>query len=140
MNPSGSNDTAATSEGWWTNTVPLPWVVILLGMVIVLGGWLRLNNLDGRTIRQGQIFVPGIALPAGVSDPHAMLTLGDTLSGLMWDVHPPTWFVGMLFWTKAFGTSLFGIRLPSVLFGTLAILLTYWVAPLTTDRITALLS
>src|SRR4029077_7416707 len=92
MDLSGSSSRPASpADSRGTSTAPPPGVVILLGLLVVCGAWLRLHDLDGRTIRQGEIFVPGIALPAGVSDPHAMLTVGSTLSGLMWDVHPPTW-------------------------------------------------
>jgi uncharacterized membrane protein len=62
-----------------------------------------------------------------------------TVTATLWDVHPPTWFLAMWSWTKLFGVSLFAIRLPSVLFGTLAVALTFWLATLDIDWKTGLL-
>jgi 4-amino-4-deoxy-L-arabinose transferase-like glycosyltransferase len=42
------------------------------------------------------------------------------------DTHPPGFYIVMWFVTKLFGSSLWAIRLPSVLFGAGSILLLYW--------------
>jgi hypothetical protein len=114
--------------------------VIVLGGLVTVGTLLRLHHLDERTLSHPEVYVPGIVLPAGVSEPPQRLTLLSTVTGSMWDVHPPTWYLGMWFWTKRFGTSLFAMRLPSVLFGVAAIILVYCLATLALDRTTGLLS
>lgn len=113
---------------------------VILCLALVAGAGVRLNNLDVKTIRQGETYVPGLDLPAGVSDPAPRKTLLATLTGSMWDVHPPTWYLEMWFWTKAFGTSLYSIRFPSVLFGVVVIGLTFAVARLEADRSVAALA
>ena len=112
----------------------------VLGVLVLTGTLLRLDHLGSRSISQAEIYVPRIPLPAAASDPPARMTVLAILTGTMWDVHPPTWYVGMWFWTKAVGIRLTAIRLPSVLFGALGILLTYWVAALETDRQVAISS
>src|SRR3989338_1092025 len=41
------------------------------------------------------------------------------------DFHPPGWFITLWFWTKLAGYSEISVRIPSVLFGALAIWFTY---------------
>lgn len=43
------------------------------------------------------------------------------------DFHPPGWFIILWFWTKLVGYSEIAVRIPSVIFGILTILLTYLV-------------
>lgn len=108
---------------------PARWLVMLaLAAVVLAGLFVRLHDLDAKTMRQDETYVPGLSLPPGVSDPAPRMTVLATLTGTMWDVHPPTWYVGMLAWTRVVGTSLFMLRLPAALFGALAILLTFFLA------------
>ena len=115
-------------------------VLTVLILLLAAGGLVRLHGIEQRAFRQGEIYVPGIPLPAYVSNPSERLTLLSTVTGSLKDIHPPTWYMGMWLWTKLFGTGLVAIRLPSLFFGTLIILLTYWVATLETDRLSALLA
>jgi hypothetical protein len=132
--------TGASSRLTRGRSSPAPRALLVgLGLLVIAGAVLRLHDLGQRAFRQDEIFVPGLALPAGVSSPEPMLTPIGTVKVLLRDVHPPSWYVGMLYWTRLAGTTLFAIRLPSAVFGVLAIVLTYWVATLETDRKTALL-
>jgi uncharacterized membrane protein len=115
-------------------------VRVALLVVLAAGAFLRLNALGAKTIRQDETYVPNISLPDGASDPAPRKTLVATLTGSMWDVHPPTWYLGMWFWTKVFGTTLYAMRFPSALFGTLAIALTFAIARLESDSTTALIA
>ena len=54
--------------------------------------------------------------------------------------HPPGYSPVMLAWTKWFGSSIFSLRLPSLLFGVASILLIYVLATLTDDTLTGLLA
>lgn len=115
-------------------------VRVALLVVLAAGAFLRLNALGAKTIRQDETYVPNISLPDGASDPAPRKTLVATLTGSMWDVHPPTWYLAMWFWTKVFGTTLYAMRFPSALFGTLAIALTFAIARLESDSTTALIA
>ena len=53
---------------------------------------------------------------------------------------PPLMFWGMIAGMKLFGVTEFAVRVPSALFGTGMVLLTYWLARMLFDRRTALLS
>jgi len=56
------------------------------------------------------------------------------------DVHPPLYYFALHYWIKLFGDSEFSSRLLSALFGTLAILLIYFVGSLLFDKSTGLLA
>src|SRR4029077_20760139 len=77
------------------------------------------------------MYVPGIRLPAGVAEPSERLTLVSVVTGTFSsDTHPPGYYIAMLPWTHAFGTSLRTIRLPSALLGLACIPLLYWLGVL----------
>jgi 4-amino-4-deoxy-L-arabinose transferase-like glycosyltransferase len=114
--------------------------IVILSTIVLLGAMFRLDNLNTRTIGHIEIYVPGIELPYELSQPRPRLSLWKTLTGTVHDVHPPAWYFLMWFWTKLFGSDLFIIRLPSVLFGVGALLLIYVLAKIQEDRLTALLA
>jgi uncharacterized membrane protein len=104
-------------------------VATLLGLPLLTaaGGLLRLYSVERKSISHPEMYVPRIVLPEGVSEPRQRLTLPSVLTGTFSsDTHPPGYYVMMYFWTKLFGTSLFAIRLPSVLLGTACIPLVFW--------------
>jgi len=103
----------------------------LVGLSLMLGAWLRLSGLERRSISHPEMYVPGIPLPEGLSEPAPRMTFSRILSGTFSsDTHPPGYYLLMLPWTRSVGTSLRAIRLPSALFGLASILLLYWVGSL----------
>src|SRR6266853_2275714 len=93
---------------------------------VLIGGWLRLSELGAKSISHPEMYVPGIRLPAGVAEPSERMTPVSVVTGTFSsDTHPPGYYIVMLPWTHAFGTSLRSIRLPSALFGLACIPLLY---------------
>ena len=90
--------------------------ILLLSLGI--GGWLRFFGLSNRGISHPEIYVPGIHLPEGISEPAQRDTIFKVLTGTFSsDTHPPGYYLGMFPWTRLAGTSLFAIRLPSAIMG-----------------------
>jgi hypothetical protein len=110
-----------------------PWLTIAgLALLVVVGGFLRLYNLDAKSVSHVEMYVPGIRLPHGISVPEERLTLVKVVtSTLNSDTHPPGYYALMWVWTKSFGTSAWSIRLPSALLGTACIPLVFWLGYLT---------
>jgi 4-amino-4-deoxy-L-arabinose transferase-like glycosyltransferase len=118
-----------------------PKIAAGLVLVVLLGAWVRLSGLDLMSISHPEMYVPGLPLPAGLSEPQPRLTLAKTLSGTFSaDTHPPAYYVLMWAWTKLFGAGLAAIRLPSALFGILSIPLLYWTGSLIGQRKAGLLA
>ncbi len=116
-------------------------VVLLLAVIVFSGALLRLDNLDDKTLTHPEVFAPGINLPEGISRPPSRLTLRSVLSfHFHIEPHPPGYYFLMWVWTKLLGTSLYALRLPSVLFGIGSIILIFWITSLVYDRTVALLS
>ncbi len=117
-------------------------MLVLLGFVLAAALLLRSYDLTARGMSHIEVYVPGIPLPAGISDPAPRLTIKDTLNGILvyQEPHPPAYYLFMLYWTKIFGSDLFALRFPSVLFGVGCILLLYGLGVLETNRWTALLA
>lgn len=113
---------------------------VTLGTVVLAGAVIRLDRLDARGIGHIEIYVPNIALPDELSQPPPRLSLLKTITGAIWEVHPPAWYIAMWPWTRLFGTSLLAVRLPSVLLGAASILLIAVLAKLEENRTTALLA
>ncbi len=113
--------------------------IMVLGFIVILGTIFRLDHLDSRTMGHIEVYAPNIELPEEISDPLPRLTLWRTLKGSMFEPHPPAWYISMWPYTKLFGTGLFIIRLPSVIFGVASILLIYVLGTLAENRLTALL-
>ena len=115
--------------------------VVTLGIILIVGGVLRLHNVDYRTLDHGEAYTPGIDLPWYLSNPNPRFSLWQTLAGtIAGEPHPPGYYVMMLGWTKWFGSSIFSLRLPSLLFGVASILLIYLLAYHTEDTLSALLA
>src|ERR1700756_4827376 len=103
-----------------------------LVLLVLLGGFLRLHNLDSKSISHVEMYVPGIRLPHGISVPEERLTLLKVVtSTLNSDTHPPAFYILMWGWTKVFGTSARSIRLPAALCGVACIPLVFWLGVLT---------
>lgn len=116
------------------------WVAGGLLLLIVGGTFFRLDRLSVATMGHTEIYVPNIPLPEDYGNPHARLTLARTVRGSMLEPHPPGWYVLMFGWTKIAGTGLFAIRLPSVVFGVLSIVLIFALGWLAEDVATGFLA
>jgi 4-amino-4-deoxy-L-arabinose transferase-like glycosyltransferase len=98
----------------------------LLALIVLVGAGVRCFGLDRRTISHPEIYVPGIDLPWEMSEPRPRFTLAEVIKvSIYGETHPPGYYMMMVPWTKALGTSPFVIRLPSVLFGVASIVLIY---------------
>ncbi|MBI1354824.1 MAG: hypothetical protein GC160_10795 [Acidobacteria bacterium] len=97
-------------------------IAVALVALLAIGLWLRLDGNAERTISHIESYAPGIAYPAGFSDPPARL---DQRANLLWainDVHGPFWYLWMLPYAQLFGTDLATLRLPAALCGVATIL------------------
>ena len=104
----------------------------LLSISIAGGGWLRLSQLDRTSVSHPEMYVPGIPLPEGISEPAPRLSVTRVLTGTFSsDTHPPGYYLFMFPWTRIAGTSLPAIRLPSAILGTACIPLLYALGVLT---------
>lgn len=100
---------------------------ILVFVVLVVGAGLRLSGLTDHTLSHPEIFVPGIRLPMDMSIPLPQLTFSKTITAtVIYEAHPPGYYLLMLTWTKCFGTSLLALRLPSAVLGAATALLVYF--------------
>jgi 4-amino-4-deoxy-L-arabinose transferase-like glycosyltransferase len=115
---------------------------MVLLLAIVAGALaLRLDGLERRGMTHNEVYVPGIALPAGISEPPPRIGLLETVWWHFHDEpHPQGYYFFMWGWTRVFGTSLIALRMPSVLFGVAAVLLLYMLATRLFDSRTGLVS
>ena len=98
-----------------------------VALSLIAGAWLRLSGLERRSISHPEMYVPGIPLQEGLSEPAPRMTVSRILSGTFSsDTHPPGYYLLMLPWTRAVGTSLRAIRLPSALLGVASVALLFW--------------
>ena len=116
-------------------------LAITLAIVLTLGGLgVRLSGLESRVYSHPENFAPGLDVPDWLRFPPDRLTLSEVLRSTMIDGHPPTYFIALLPWVKAFGTGLWSLRVPSALLGAACIWLLFLVARRQTDDITALVA
>jgi 4-amino-4-deoxy-L-arabinose transferase-like glycosyltransferase len=98
----------------------------MLALIVLVGAGVRFFGLERRTISHPEIYVPGMDLPWELSEPRPRFTLGEVIKvSIYGETHPPGYYMMMVPWTKALGTSPFAIRLPSALFGVASIVLIY---------------
>ena len=113
---------------------PRSWLLVLL-LILLLGAWVRIYELDERSFSHVESYFPGIEYPDHVSDPASRLDFWSNLKWALNDVHGPLWYVLMLPYAQLFGASLFVIRLQAVIFGVLSIALMYTLGTLVKDRL-----
>ncbi len=107
------------------------WSIAALFVLVAAGFAVRVDDLRARQMSHMEIFTPGLSYePWALSVPHPRTTLRQTLLGSLAEPHPPAWYLAMYPWTRVFGASLFSIRFPSVLIGTLMIAAVYLVGAL----------
>jgi 4-amino-4-deoxy-L-arabinose transferase-like glycosyltransferase len=112
----------------------------LLLLVTLAGAWLRIHEIDVKTLTHTEGMLPNLAWPPD-SWPPARHSFHDTF---WWhfhsELHPPAHYLLMWGWTQFFGTSLTSLRLPSALFGIGSILVSYRIGALTHSRLVGLLA
>ncbi len=113
---------------------------LVLALLILAAAFVRYRDLDTRGVGHIEMYTPNIPLPAGISDPPARMTIVSTLTGSLWEPHPPAWYLANYPWTKAFGVSPAAMRLPSVVAGVVAVLLLWWFAIRERSRAVALVA
>lgn len=102
------------------------YALVVLALSLLFGGWLRFSGLEARSVTHPEIYVPRIPLPQGISEPTERFTARSVLTGTFSsDTHPPGYYLFMLPWTRVAGTSLWAMRVPSAVLGTLSIALVY---------------
>ena len=116
------------------------WLVALI-LLTAVGAALRLSGLDTKTITHPEIYIPGIPLPAGISEPPPRLDLANLVTWHFYhEPHPAGYYLGMFALTKFFGTSLTALRLPAAVLGTLSIPILYRIGALVYNRTTGLIA
>lgn len=118
----------------------LPLNVFLLLVVLAGAAYVRYGDLDARGVGHVEMYTPNIPLPAEISDPPPRLTLVSTLTGSLWEPHPPAWYLLNWPWTRVFGVSPTALRLPSVLIGVFAVFLLWRFAARERSSTTALVA
>lgn len=114
---------------------PADWLYLLaLFAIVIVAFVLRIDGIDVRTMTHVEVYIPGIPLPSFAEPPPRL----DFPTFLYWhwhdEPHPQGYYLFMFYWSKLFGTGLSAIRLPSVIFGTGAVLLIYLLATRLCDR------
>jgi len=119
-----------------------PTIFALICVITLLGALVRFHGLSERTMTHIEIYVPGIDLPAELAIPKPRFTVRETMDVSMEerDPHPPAYYLLMLAWTRRLGSTLFSLRLPSVLFGLASIPLAYALGLLNKQRAAGLLA
>ena len=104
-------------------------IVVALILVLTAGALLRLSDLGEPSISHPEVYVPGLDLPLGISEPPPRHEVAETIWWHFHDEpHPPAYYYLMLGWTELFGTSATSIRMPGVIFGVASILMVFLVA------------
>lgn len=114
-------DTGAPGPRQYATATSLGAALIIVATLI-----LGIEGIERRGMSHVEAYVPGIDLPAEISEPPPRHELGHTL---WWhwhrEPHPQGYYILMWGWTKVFGTSLPALRLPSVLFAAGSVLLVF---------------
>ncbi|HEY8119682.1 MAG TPA: glycosyltransferase family 39 protein [Myxococcota bacterium] len=114
--------------GGWALWRSPRFVPALLLVLFGLGLAVRLDDIGERSLSHPENFVPGIPVPEWTFVPSPRMDLRGVLATALEDGHPPTYFVALVPWIRAFGTSEASYRVPSALLGALSILLVFFVA------------
>jgi mannosyltransferase len=89
--------------------------VLLLAIILVVGVWLRWADIGSESLWTDELY----------SMHWAQKSLGQILANASADVHPPTYYLLLHFWTQLFGASEAALRSLSALLGVLALPLMY---------------
>jgi uncharacterized membrane protein len=138
------------------NTLPKRWLWILLALVLALGLFFRVVNLDKKPVQADEAHTFSVisgyssfSVISGYSEsevfdklstnkivsvgdflkyqyPNPERNLGHTLQKLYTDVHPPLYFVMVRSWVESFGNSVSVVRSISAVLSILALPCMYW--------------
>lgn len=109
------------------NTVAIWWLAAALAAVAAV--LLRLDDLALKSLSHPEIYVPGIPLPQGLSEPPPRLNLRDTLWFHYHDEpHPIGWYLMMFGWTTLAGASEWALRFPGVVFAAASVVVLFLLA------------
>ena len=112
---------ARLTRVWW-------WCLVL---ALVIGTLVRVVGLGERGLSHPEAYIPGLDLPAGISEPPPRHAFVETV---VWhfrsEPHPFGYYLAMWVWTSLFGATLTSIRMPEMILGVLSIWLTYRVGAL----------
>ena len=99
------------------------WVAVILA-ALVAGAVVRLWELGQGGMTHPEVYIPGIPLPPGITEPPPRLTF---LDALRWhfhaEPHPVAYYLAMFGWSSAFGVTPVALRLPAAILGTGSVLL-----------------
>lgn len=116
---------AGAHRGWF-------WLV---AAITLFGALLRLTGLDAHGIAHPEVYIPGIPLPAGLSEPPPRITFAETF---YWhwraEPHPVGYYMAMWAWTKVFGAGIISLRLPEAILGLLSVPLIYRIGVIVHSR------
>ena len=105
-----------------------------LVLITALGAFLRLHDLDARSISHLEMYVPGIHLPP-MSRTDRASDIRSRREGHVLGQHVSAWVYALMsIWTTCFGSSIWALRLPSALCGIACIPLVFWLGVLTRQR------
>jgi 4-amino-4-deoxy-L-arabinose transferase-like glycosyltransferase len=107
-------------------------------LVVALGAYLRVRDLDRRPMGHREAYAPGIEFPEGITYPPPRLTLWESVRGSFFEPHPPGWYATNWAWTRVTGDSLFALRLPSALAAVGALLLVFFLGARVRDPVAGL--
>lgn len=115
--------TAAAAAGV-RDTRALTAVAVLLVLVLALA--VRLWGLGERGLTHPEIYIPGVDLAPGFSEPPPRHGFVETLAWhFEFEPHPFGYYMAMWGWTKLAGASAFAIRLPEAILGALSVVLLF---------------
>lgn len=115
------------------------WLLLMVILAAALA--VRLEGLERRRMTHVEVYPPGIDLPRDIAEPPPRIGVGETV---LWhfhdEPHPPGYYFFMWGWTRALGTSLTALRLPSVLAGVGVVALVFLLGRSVFDPRTGLIS
>lgn len=114
--------------------------LILLLLILVVGAWLRLSGLEAKTLTHTEAILPNLAWPPDTWPPPRHSFYETFWWQYHSEPHPPAHYLLVWAWTKAFGTSLASLRMPSVLFGVGSIVVVHFLGSLAFNRRVGLLA
>lgn len=99
--------------------------IIGIGVILLGGVLLRLWQLEAGAFGHPENLTSGLHMPEWMPPTRRRVDFRSLFFGTLNDGHPPLYYAFQLVWAKVLGTSLWVIRLPSVLFGAATIVVIY---------------
>jgi len=117
-------------------------VLLPIILILIVGSFIRLQNLDKLSMSHPEFYVPGIEIPTYMTDPTQRSTIVEVIAAPFKIHHPhlPGHDLLMLGWTNIFGTDISWMRASSALTGIFTLLIFYFYGKETTNNKTSLLA